>query len=1395
MGKEQADQPRDKQSHSGHSEPTTQGAGSSRSRRKPSRRKPMGSGQRRSKAERNSKRGSVGRGRPNRDHVGKHLYAELGSLLSQDVPRVRRTIDAIGEAAISPDKRDTGKINASEASPVEAHTDAVQKAIAAAEQAIADAHTRVAERTAAAPDVSYPDGLPISAVSDEIIETIRDHQVVIIAGETGSGKTTQLPKMCLAAGRGIRGQIAHTQPRRIAARSVAARIAEELGEDIGESVGYSVRFNDTARKDGFIRLMTDGILLAQIQRDRMLWQYDTIIIDEAHERSLNIDFLLGYLKNLLPKRPDLKVIITSATIDVDRFASHFNDAPILQVSGRTFPVEVRYRPLQDLDAPDQPTLDQVEGVVKAVQELCREGAGDILVFFSGEREIRDAHDALNGARSTFQGPPVEIVPLFARLSTADQNRVFAAHTGRRIVLSTNVAETSLTVPGIRYVVDTGTARISRYSTRLKVQRLPIEPVSQASANQRAGRCGRVAEGICIRLFSEEDFTNRPEFTDPEILRTNLASVMLQMLSLGLGDVAQFPFVQPPDSKAIKDGAILLHELHATEPDRRHPGQLKLTTIGRQMSALPIDPRTARMVIAANDLGCLHEVLTIVSALTIQDPRERPTEKRDHADQFHSRFTDRTSDFMAWLNLWNYLSDEKQNHSSSAFRRMCKQEFLHYVRIREWQDLRSQLAQVVKDLGFTITSGRSHADSVHQALLSGLLSQIGLWDERNREYTGTRGAKFAIFPGSGVSKKRPSLIMAAELVETSRLWARDVAAIIPAMVEAQGSHLIKRQYAEPHWSRTKAAVMAKERLTLLGVPVIADRLVAMSSHEPRLCRELFIRHALVQGEWDTKHDFFHRNRALIDDAEQLQSRARRKDLIVDDHELFDFYDERIPDNVVSGRHFDTWWKKHRLNEPKLLNFTEETILKPTAAELDENDFPKTWNHHGIELELSYQFEPGNAADGVTVHIPVHLVNQISLEGFDWQIPGLRADLITAYLRALPKPIRKKLVPIPDMAKLLASHISQPTAQKFTQQLTALIAQHRGVDVEPDHWDACVLPDHLTMTFKVEEDRNVLAESKDLDELKVMTSASVARVVARASSRWEEAGLSAWPEQGVPRRAEDIPDSPETQGIEGFPALVTAADGKSFDLVMMTDAASQHAATRKSVIQLLCTQVGDPASQAAKQLSNRDKLILTTTPYPGPPHVLKALSQAAVMHVVDQHPLPTDKSEFDALAQHAIQQAPPLAANALPALLKCITAAGELTARLPKSASLDIAVSLADLTAARDDLWHDTFITDVGITRLADLVRYFQAAAYRAEHISSRSLDDTTKTRQIQHLMQQWHELQKKLPKSKPIPADVLALRWQFHELRIQLFAQHVRTSHSVSIARVSKALAKLQATYR
>ncbi|WP_330472957.1 ATP-dependent RNA helicase HrpA [Terrabacter sp. C0L_2] len=1273
---------------------------------------------------------------------------------------------------------------------------------------------RRAARAATVPPITYPEHLPVVERRDDIAAAIRDHQVVVIAGETGSGKTTQIPKICLELGRGLDGVIGHTQPRRIAARAVAERLSEELAVELGSAVGYQVRFTDQSSRDTLVKVMTDGILLAEMQRDRELRRYDTIIIDEAHERSLNIDFILGYLKQLLPRRPDLKVIITSATIDPQRFAEHFADpatgepAPIIEVSGRTFPVEIRYRPLVDPDRPDAEERDMVTGVCEAVEELWTERhsgtSSDILVFFSGEREIRDAADALNGMKL----PVTEVVPLYGRLSAAEQHRVFSRHTGRRIVLATNVAETSLTVPGIRYVIDTGTARISRYSQRTKVQRLPIEPVSQASANQRSGRCGRVADGIAIRLYSEDDYDSRPEFTDPEILRTNLASVILQMTSLGLGDIARFPFVDPPDSRQITDGVRLLEELQAFAPEddepatgrgRRCPGR-RLTAYGRTIAALPIDPRHARMVIEADKRGVLREVLVIVAALSIQDPRERPQDKQELANASHKRFADETSDFVTWLNLWAYLKEQQKELSSSAFRRMCKAEFLHYLRIREWQDLHSQVKQAAKQAGLDVSRGTVHvgegeidADAIHQSLLAGLLSHVGVRDEQKREYAGARGTRFGISPGSALFRKQPQFVMAEELVETSRLWARVNARIDPVWAEQLGTHLVKRQYSEPRWSGKRGSAVATERVTLYGVPLVVGRVVGLGRVDPELARDLFVRHALVEGDWHTEHAFLRDNAALVERLGELEARTRRRDIVVDDSTLIAFYDKRIPADVVSGRHFDSWWKKARRQTPDLLTFTEELLLRESAGSLADEDHPTTWTQGENVLPVTYQFEPGSAQDGVTVHIPVERLNQVTPDGFDWQVPGFREELVTALIRSLPKGIRRNLVPAPDHARAVLPELD-PTSGPLLVALATVLRRRAGVAVTPADFDLERVPAHLTVTFQVDgSDGRAVATGKDLEAVRDTATPQLRRQVSRAGSRVEQAGLTSFPDAGVPETFESA------QGVQGFPALVDT--GSAVDLRVLPTRAEADAEHRLGVRRLLLLGITPPWKQILARLTNTQKLALGHNPHGSVPALLDDCLAAAVDAIRDD--AVTDREDhavrsredfewaLSAVRTHTTAKVVQVVGLVEPILAKHLALTNRL-AELDRSSSPAIRPMLADVRAQLGELVRPGFVADTGLRRLPDLDRYLRAIAHRLDKAPANLTRDAQALDQVDLVEGRYADLLESLRPAQRGAAEIVDIGWMIEELRVSLFAQTVGTAYSVSPQRILKAIAKVAA---
>ena len=1230
------------------------------------------------------------------------------------------------------------------------------------------------------PVITYPDSLPITERRDELLDAIRDNQVVIVAGETGSGKSTQLPKLCLEAGRGAEGKlIGHTQPRRVAARTIAERVAEELGGELGSTVGYQVRFTDRMSADTIVKVMTDGILLAETQRDRELKRYDTLIIDEAHERSLNIDFLLGYLKQLLPRRPDLKVIITSATIDTATFSKHFGDAPIIEVSGRTYPVEMRYREPEE----DQ---DQVQAILGACEELADEGPGDVLVFLSGEREIHDTADALRRAnlRNT------EVLPLYARLSSVEQHRIFQTHTGRRIVLSTNVAETSLTVPGVRYVVDAGTARISRYNTRLKVQRLPIEAISQASANQRAGRCGRVAPGICIRLYSEDDFKNRPEFTEPEILRTNLASVILQMTSLGLGDIAAFPFVEPPDSRSIKDGVDLLEELGALRTDTEDPKK-RLTKLGRRLAQLPLDPRLGRMVLEAEQRGCAREVMIIAAALSIQDPRERPQEHQQAAAEMHRRFVgEDLSDFMAFVRLWDHLKARQQELSGNQFRKLCKSEYLNYLRVREWQDLFSQLRKVSSTLGLRLNHDPAHPDHVHQALLSGLLSHIGSFDSDAREFKGARNSRFIIANGSALAKKPPKWVMAAELVETNRLWARVGARIQPQWIEQLGDHLVKRTYGDPWWDAPRGAVMVLERVLLYGLPIVTGRQVHLSRINPALARELFIRNALVEREWEAKHHFLVENEALVEEIRALESRFRRRDLMVDDELVFAFYDERIGTDVASARHFDQWWKLERPKHPDLLTMTPETLLK-LERDLDEDDFPEHWQQGDLRFPVSYQYEPGSPDDGATVHIPLPILNQVSPDGFEWLVPGLREELVIALIRSLPKPIRKHLVPVTDTAREVIA-VMNPSDGKLRDVLAKELTRRSGERVTAATFELDRVPEHLRFTFAIEDhDGGKVAYSKDLAFLqeKLLGRARVAIARAAAAAHGiERSGMTAW-------ECGDLPNVVEVERaghqVRGYPALVDGGETVSVRVLTneQTQALSMRAGTRK----LLLLTVPVARKVITREFGNDVKLALGGTDLGTVSDLVDQCIYAAIDHLLTVHGGPVwNEAAFETLREAVRGDVVDVASELARTVGKTIVASSAVVHQLNRLTSDVLLPSIGDATAQLRRLVRPGFVAATGGERLPDVLRYVRGIGRRLEKLPDEPLKDRQKLLLARGLETEYTELLERLAPAKRRSPDAIALGWMLEELRVNLFAQTLGTKGSISEQKIRKELRRLAA---
>ena len=1354
--------------------------------------------------------------------------------------------------------------------------------------------------------ITYPEELPVSERREDIMNAIRDNQVVIIAGETGSGKTTQIPKMCLELGLGEKGLIGHTQPRRLAARSVAERIAEELGQKIGETVGYQVRFTSEVGEHSAIKLMTDGILLAEIQNDKLLRRYSTLIIDEAHERSLNIDFILGYLKRILPQRPDLKVIITSATIDPERFARHFSPSyvpgkgivdenlsdeereiaeailpddapPIIEVSGRTYPVEIRYRPLEgdELYLDDEEVAedrDPTEAILDAIKELSKEAPGDILIFFSGEREIRDAKDAIEAMVLKSPRLNYEVLPLYARLSLAEQHRVFSPGSRPRIVLATNVAETSLTVPGIKYVIDTGTARISRYSARTKVQRLPIERISQASANQRSGRCGRVSDGIAIRLYSEEDFNSRPEFTDPEILRTNLAAVILQMIAIGVvrepGDISRFPFVQPPASRAINDGVNLLRELGALTERTRRKGRggnnsATLTAIGRAMAAFPVDPRLARMIIEGGRRGCAKEMMVLAAALTIQDPRERPADVRAEADAMHARFVDDTSDFSSFLLLWDYINEQQAALSSSQLRKMCHREFINYLRIREWQDLFAQLREMGRTANIHASGGRdinasAHEVDIHKSLLTGLLSHVGVKEEREkdskgrtrgpREYLGARGTKFAIFPGSGLFKKGPDWVLSAELVETSRLWARTNAAVEPQWIEEVGKHLISVQYSEPHWSLSSGAAVAYAKGTLFGLPIYADRPVQYARVDAAAAREIFIQSALVEGQWHTQHKFYLRNQRALAEVEELEARLRRRDLRVDDSVLFAFYDARIPAHVTDVRAFDKWWKQARLEDDNFLDFNPEKLINEEAADYDDSQFPRQWvqrtDSGELTLDLRYEYAPtagiGGARteaakrDGVAVQVPILFLNQLSPEPFRWQIPGLRHELVTALIKSLPKAIRRNFVPAPDVARAACAALEEdysPATDELIPSLALVLRRLRGVVVEPEafNWDA--VPEHLKMGFQVRNARNkILGEGKDLRALqqqlhKEIRSAladslgasddTMAKMVALAQGGSGNAGSSA----ASAKKGAKSPDAPanadasggvrEISGLTEFPAdlfpngeiprkvqriIATQAvngypalvdEGSSVGLRIFPTEAEQLHAQRRGIIRLLQLQVPSPVRYVSEHLSHKEKIVFTQNPHGSIDELIRDCTVAALDHLVPHAPIFTH-AEYSELYEHVRAELIETVFDVTKLVAEILSEATALKKAIKKATSLTTMHAVSDVKAQMENLVYPGFVAQTGYDQLVHLPRYLKAAQVRLTKLGPNLHRDNQLMLTVQDLEDSYDNAVKSLPAGTIVPDALRRVNWMIEELRVSFFAQELGTAYTVSEKRIAKA---------
>ncbi|MFT4148086.1 MAG: ATP-dependent RNA helicase HrpA [Micrococcaceae bacterium] len=1254
-------------------------------------------------------------------------------------------------------------------------------------------------------NITYPD-LPVSQRKDEIEKAIAQHQVVIIAGETGSGKTTQIPKMCLEMGRGQDELIGHTQPRRLAAKTVAERIAEELQVPLGQEIGFQVRFTDDSSDKTRVKVMTDGILLNEIYHDKLLRKYDTLIIDEAHERSLNIDFILGYLKQLLPQRPDLKVIITSATIDPEKFSKHFDNAPIISVSGRTYPVEIRYQPLHHEERRGE-DKDLTDGICEAVVELSREAPGDILIFLPGEREIKDATKALEAlTHKVAKLSTTQILPLFARLSLAEQHKIFTPGKHPRIVLATNVAETSLTVPGIKYVIDTGTARISRYSNRTKVQRLPIEPISQASAQQRSGRSGRVSDGIAIRLYSEEDYQQRTEFTDPEIHRTNLSSVILQMFTLGFArneqEVQQFPFVEPPAMASIGDGMQVLAEIGAIKRNkgtRKQAGEVKLTKIGWQIAKLPVDPRFARMIIESARRDCVQEILIIVAALGIRDPRERPQDNEEKAKQLHRRFKDDKSDFISYLKLWAYIQQQQQELSSSQFRKLCKREYLSFIRIREWQDMYRQLRQAIHSIGIKapalhheINPARNE-DAVHKSILSALLSQIGYWDENTREYRGARGVRFSIFPSSNLfGKQKAEWIVTAELVETSKMWARLNAVIDPQWVVELAGTLAKTHYSEPHWRQDRGSVMAYQKVTVYGLPVIERKLVQYGKINPTIAREMFIWHALVLGQWDTHYPFFKHNREVLEDIEALQERTRRYDLRVNDDVLADFYEAHIPHDVVSGAHFNKWYKHASHNHKKLLFFDESLVATDEVEDIDAGEFPLEWEQAPFTFTLDYSYD-----DGVSLLIPLEVLNQVENVGFDWLVPGMRAELVAALIKSLPKQIRKNYVPSNDVARKALEQLGHDTSKPLTETLASILRTMRGVPIPKEAWDWDKVPQHLKMQFLAVNHRgHTVGESRSLSQLqkqlKSKTQDALSKTLTVGKQKVQEVSkkkLTKMPEQPL-----NMPLEQELAGhkVKGYPALVDEGQSVAFTISESEQTAMWH--NKRGITRLLLQQLPDTTNYIQNHLTAQEKLTFAHTPYLNVKELLEECRYVAVQDMVGDFSSINTEEDFKTVLQRVKENIIDETFAVTKTVEKILSTTRSIEKGIKRTSSLSLMNSLTDARSHLESLVYRGFIQR---GHLNDVLRYLSSLEKRITKMQDHAQRDNATVLQLKSLEEEYCRLITQqgfelkglniLEKDHPAPEHLHQARWMLEELRISLFTPDIKTAYTVSEKRLRKVL--------
>ena len=1246
------------------------------------------------------------------------------------------------------------------------------------EQRLARSRELYARRREALPQVQFPAELPIIDRLDEVREAIEQHQIIILCGETGSGKSTQLPKICLSLGRGVAGRIGHTQPRRIAARSLAARVASELDQQVGQSVGFKVRFADRVGEATHVKLMTDGMLLAEVQRDRFLNEYDTLIIDEAHERSLNIDFLLGYLKQLLPRRPDLKVIVTSATIDPLRFSRHFDNAPVIEVSGRTYPVEVLYRPLPEDE--EAGGVDLQQGIVDAVDELAQLDRGDILIFFSGEREIREAAETLR----KHHPPSTEILPLYARQSPTEQAKIFRPGNARRIVLATNVAETSLTVPGIRYVIDTGLARISRYSARSKIQRLPVEAISRASADQRKGRCGRVAAGVCIRLYSEEDFNARDAFTEPEIQRTNLAAVILQMKLLGFGDIEAFPFVDPPDTRLIRDGYRVLHEIGAVD------GLRKVTQLGKKLARLPVDPRIARMLLEAAHTGCLRELLVIGAAVSVQDPRERPFEKQQQADEAHALFADERSDFLGTLKLWDFLQEKQRHLTRRKFERLCREYFVSPLRVREWQDIHRQLKEQLHEMGYRDNARPASYETVHQAILTGLLSHIGHRSQgRERDYLGARNTRFHIFPGSSQFSARPQWLVAAELVETTKLYARTVAQIQPEWVERLAGHLVKHHYSEPHWQARRGQVGAYEKVTLYGLPIVPRRRVNYGPIDPKVSREIFIRFGLVEGELHTRAPFWRHNQELIAELHAQEAKARRRDILVNEEAIYAYYDRRIPEGVYSTAQLEQWLRGQK--NKKILHMGLEDIQRQ-PRDLDQAQFPDHLELHGARLPLSYHFEPGSEDDGVTLHLPLPLLNQVSEGLVDWLVPGMLEDKLVAMIKGLPKSLRRQFVPAPDFARR-ARAIMQAGELPLRQALAAALRQLTGTQVPEDQWNEQALDNYLRMRIRLQsaDGMQTLAVSRDLLDLQkkygdlVQSGAGTVDI----ANPIEREGLRDWDFDTLPERFEN-----DSNGIKLtlWPALVDAGD--SVAIRCLDSRARAAEAQRAGLRRLLMLRMGSTARDLKKRIPDIHALRLQYARVPAPSgqkappleeQILALSFERAFLGECSPDSI-RERSAFESCYQSGRVRLLDIHEQTVALVREILDASQRIRKTLNGLNSLNWIKSVRDIRQQLDELVYQGFLQEAPVQQLQQYPRYLRAIELRIDKLrSGGEARDRQRMTEMSEIDQRWRQRNRQARAKGQVDPRLQQIRWELEELRISLFAQEVGTLHPVSLKRIEK----------